>query len=80
MEQNLANLYRPRCFADVVGQPLAVETLKRIASADGIVARAVFCVGPGALSWHSSVGVFGTCERSAGFRIGSRGAVCIVCR
>ena len=45
MEQNLANLYRPRCFADVVGQPLAVETLKRIASADGIVARAVFLRG-----------------------------------
>lgn len=45
MEQNLANLYRPRCFADVVGQPLAVETLRRIAMADGIVARAVFLRG-----------------------------------
>lgn len=45
MEQNLANLYRPAKFADVVGQPTAVETLRRIACADGIAARAVFLRG-----------------------------------
>lgn len=41
----LANLYRPKTFADVVGQPLAVTTLKRIAHADGIAARAIFMKG-----------------------------------
>lgn len=41
----LANLYRPKTFADVVGQPLAVTTLKRIAHADGIAARAIFIKG-----------------------------------
>lgn len=41
----LANLYRPNTFADVVGQPLAVTTLKRIAHADGIAARAIFMKG-----------------------------------
>lgn len=45
MEQNLANLYRPVKFGDVVGQPAAVETLRRIACADGIAARAVFLRG-----------------------------------
>ena len=59
MEQNLANLYRPRCFADVVGQPLAVETLRRIAMADGIVARAVFLRG----AWGSGKS---TCARIMG--------------
>ena len=41
----LANLYRPNTFADVVGQPLVVTTLKRIAHADGIAARAIFMKG-----------------------------------
>lgn len=59
----LANLYRPKTFADVVGQPLAVTTLKRIAHADGIAARAIFmkgafgsgkCVGPNSLIYTSS--------------------------
>lgn len=58
----LANLYRPTTFADVVGQPLAVTTLKRIAHADGIAARAIFmkgafgsgkCVGPNSLIYTS---------------------------
>lgn len=58
----LANLYRPKTFADVVGQPLAVTTLKRIAHADGIAARAIFmkgafgsgkCVGPNSLIYTS---------------------------
>lgn len=44
-EQNLANLYRPTKFGDVVGQSTAVETLRRIACADGIAARAVFLRG-----------------------------------
>lgn len=48
-EQNLANLYRPKTFSEVVGQPLAVETLRHIAMAEGIVARAVFLRG----SWGS---------------------------
>lgn len=45
MEQNLANIYRPVKFGDVVGQSAAVETLRRIACADGIAARAVFLRG-----------------------------------
>lgn len=43
--QTLANIYRPQCFADVVGQTTAVSVLKRIASAEGIAARAVFMKG-----------------------------------
>lgn len=48
-DQNLANLYRPRTFGEMVGQELAVTTLKRIAHADGIAARALFLKG----SWGS---------------------------
>lgn len=44
-DQNLANLYRPKTFGEMVGQELAVTTLKRIAHADGIVARALFLRG-----------------------------------
>lgn len=42
---NLANLYRPKTFKEVVGQDLAVSALKRIAHADGISVRSVFLHG-----------------------------------
>ena len=43
---NLATEYRPQTFAEVVGQPLAVAALKKIAAADGIACRSVFLKGP----------------------------------
>lgn len=46
---NLANLYRPKTFKEVVGQDLAVSALKRIAHADGISVRSVLLIG----SWGS---------------------------
>lgn len=46
---NLANLYRPKTFKEVVGQDLAVAALKRIAHADGITVRSIFLHG----SWGS---------------------------
>lgn len=46
---NLANLYRPRKFSEVVGQPLAVEALRKIAMADGVTVRSLFLHG----SWGS---------------------------
>lgn len=42
---NLATAYRPTTFSEVVGQPLAVATLKRIAHADGIACRSIFLKG-----------------------------------
>lgn len=46
---NLANIYRPKTFKEVVGQDLAVSALKRIAHADGISVRSVLLKG----SWGS---------------------------
>lgn len=45
IQDTLANLYRPKTFSDVVGQDLAVSTLKKLALADGISARAVLLQG-----------------------------------
>lgn len=42
---DLASLYRPKTFSEVIGQTTAVKALKRIAAADGIAARAVFLHG-----------------------------------
>lgn len=44
-EQNLANSYRPSKYSEVVGQSIAVSTLKRISSAEGIACRALFMKG-----------------------------------
>lgn len=46
---NLANLYRPKTFKEVVGQDLAVSALKRVAHAPGITVRSIFLHG----SWGS---------------------------
>lgn len=43
--ENLAVTYRPTCFADVVGQDDAVSVLKKIAKADGVVARSIVVQG-----------------------------------
>ena len=37
--------YRPRTFGEVVGQEIAVEALKRIASSDGVAVRSIFLRG-----------------------------------
>lgn len=42
---NLATAYRPRTFAEVVGQELAVSALKRIAHSPGIACRSIFLKG-----------------------------------
>lgn len=46
---NLANLYRPKTFKEVVGQDLAVSALKRVAHAPGITVRSILLKG----SWGS---------------------------
>lgn len=43
--ENFANLYRPKTFAEVVGQDTVVAALKRIASAPGISVRSIFLHG-----------------------------------
>lgn len=42
---NLATTYRPKTFAEVVGQELAVSALKRIAHSPGIACRSIFLKG-----------------------------------
>lgn len=47
--KNLATEWRPQTYAEVVGQPTAVTTLKKIAHSKGIAARSIFLHG----SWGS---------------------------
>lgn len=42
----LAERYRPRTFAEVLGQPKAVATLERLCTAGGLGGRAVWLSGP----------------------------------
>lgn len=45
LQGNIATLYRPKKFSEVVGQDLAVAALKRIAASEGITVRSIFLKG-----------------------------------
>lgn len=67
-DQNLANLYRPKTFGEMVGQELAVTTLKRIAHADGIAARALFLKGAFGSGKSSIARIFGRAMNCTEFK------------
>lgn len=63
---NLANIYRPKTFAEVVGQDLVVAALKRIAMAEGITVRSIFLHGSWGSGKTTTARLFGralNCER-----------------
>ena len=76
-DQNLANLYRPRTFGEMVGQELAVTTLKRIAHADGIAARALFLKGEFGCGKSTVARVFGKAMNCVEFK--HKDDVCNAC-
>lgn len=76
-DQNLANLYRPKTFGEMVGQDLAVTTLKRIAHADGIAARALFLKGSFGSGKSSIARIFGRAMNCTEFK--HKDDVCNAC-
>lgn len=77
MSGNIATKYRPNTFADVVGQPTTVEALRRIASANGIVARAIFLKGAYGSGKSTLARIFGKAVNCETFK--NTGEVCNTC-
>lgn len=74
---NLATSFRPKTFGEVMGQELAVDTLRRIAGSDGIVCRSIFLRGSYGSGKTTLARIFGKALNCVSFR--KDGDVCNVC-
>lgn len=75
--ETLTEIYRPATFADVIGQDLAVDVLKRIAGSNGIPCRSIFLHGAFGSGKTTLARIFGRALNCKNFKI--TGDVCNEC-